>query len=166
MPRSSVHGFGLALLLVSLLLVPGRALSADGDQAAYGSTYTAEELAALDRALHAANCTREDLRFDRDRAEGRATLPLVRSLLADPLAIAPAMDRVVEGAQALAETKPRAQAWLDVAQALLEAGPAPFVPPSPSATGEVSAPFDPTKVHTPEALLDAFAEQGWGDGLP
>jgi hypothetical protein len=80
----------LVLLLGPLvLLLPAAPARAADDPP---PTYTAEELRALDRALDAANLDREDLRFDKDLAKGLGCLPLVRTLLNDPLAIAPTMD--------------------------------------------------------------------------
>ncbi|MDJ0974225.1 MAG: hypothetical protein QNJ98_07185 [Planctomycetota bacterium] len=57
-------------------------------------SYTAAELAALDRALHAANLSREDLTFRKDLAKGHACLDVVRKMLRDPLTIAPEMDAI------------------------------------------------------------------------
>ncbi|HEX5136121.1 MAG TPA: HEAT repeat domain-containing protein [Planctomycetota bacterium] len=57
-------------------------------------TFTPDELAALDRALHAGNLTREDLAFDKAQTEGRGCLPKVREMLQRPLGIAPEMDRL------------------------------------------------------------------------
>lgn len=64
--------------------------------AGWQRTYTAEELAALDRALHAGNCTREDLTFRKDLAQGLDCLPLVKQLLREPLRIAVTMDGLAE----------------------------------------------------------------------
>jgi hypothetical protein len=85
-------------------------------------TYTAEELAALDRALHAGNLDRHDLTFDKAQAEGHGCLPRVREMLEDPLKIAPEMDRLAakasgplaalaEGALLLGETAGAPGEW-------------------------------------------------------
>lgn len=66
----------------------------------YGATYTAEELAALDRALHAVNCDRGDLEFRKDLAKGTGCFPLVKEMLRDPLRIAAAMDLVARATRA------------------------------------------------------------------
>ena len=60
-------------------------------------TYTPEELAAIDRALWAANLTRDDLKFRKDYTKGHECFPWVRDMMADPLSIAPDMDGLVEG---------------------------------------------------------------------
>jgi len=81
-------------------------------------TYTPEELAALDRALHAANMTREDLTFRKDMTEGHACFEDVRALLTDPLRIAPWMDGF---AGLVTRTTPiRHPAWTAVDRAGLE----------------------------------------------
>lgn len=95
------RAFGCNLLLVLLLLVAARLLGAGlpasaEEEKAGSSTYTAEELAALDRALHAANMTPDDLTFRKDMAKGHECLPVVREMLHRPLTIAPRMDRFVE----------------------------------------------------------------------
>jgi hypothetical protein len=82
----------------------------------YDEAFTAEELKALDRALHAGNLGRADLRFDKAQAEGHGCLPLVAEMLKDPLVIAPKMCRIadhasgpiaalLEGAMLLGETE-------------------------------------------------------------
>lgn len=60
--------------------------------AEYGDSYTPEELAALDTALHAANMDRTDLEFKKDFAKGYECFPVVREMMAQPLYIAPWMD--------------------------------------------------------------------------
>ncbi len=66
--------------------------------AEYGASYTPEELAALDTALHAVNMDRTDLEFKKDFAKGYECFPVVREMMAKPLSIAPWMDRfAVEG---------------------------------------------------------------------
>lgn len=60
--------------------------------AEYGDTYTPEELAALDTALHAVNMDRTDLEFKKDFAKGYECFPVVRAMMAKPLIIAPWMD--------------------------------------------------------------------------
>ena len=89
----------VALLLLASLgaLAPG--VRAGEDAALFGGSYTAEELAALDRALHAANMTREDLRFRRDMTEGHECLDAVRAMLARPLLIAPMLDQRADRAR-------------------------------------------------------------------
>lgn len=95
--------------VLALVLMSGSLVAADPPPAPpgspYGDTYTAAELAALDRVLHAGNLTREDLTFQKDMAKGTGCLPAVKAMLRDPLLIAPAMDRIVG---ALGE---RAAAW-------------------------------------------------------
>ncbi|MBN2082704.1 calcium-binding protein [bacterium] len=58
----------------------------------YGDTYTPEELAAIDRALWAANMTRTDMTFKKDYTEGHGCFPIVKEMMNDPLTIAPWMD--------------------------------------------------------------------------
>ncbi|MDJ0522679.1 MAG: hypothetical protein QNJ90_11480 [Planctomycetota bacterium] len=78
------------ILLVVVAVPPARA----GEDEA-PPTYTPEELAALDRALHAANLTRKDLTFTKDLAKGHECLPIVKEMLRDPLEIAREMDAFV-----------------------------------------------------------------------
>ena len=80
----------LVLLVLVAWLAPG--VGAGEVPLGYGATYTAAELAALDRALHAANMDREDLRFRKDLTDGHACSQTVRDMLGDPLRIAPWMD--------------------------------------------------------------------------
>lgn len=80
--------------LAAALVATVPATAADPAPSPYGATYTAEELAALDRALHAGNCTREDLTFRKDMAKGIGCFPVVKDLLRDPLLIAPTMDAI------------------------------------------------------------------------
>lgn len=63
------------------------------------ASYTPAELAALDRALEAANLDRTDLTFRKDLAEGHAAFELVREMLHDPLRIAPSIDAFVRDAR-------------------------------------------------------------------
>jgi hypothetical protein len=65
-----------------------------GAQDLAGDTYTAEELAALDRALWAGNMTREDMRFKKDYTAGHGCFSVVKEMMHDPLRIAPWMDEV------------------------------------------------------------------------
>jgi hypothetical protein len=90
--RKIMAVLGLGLLSVGL----GRPVQAEEPTpaSAYGATYTAEELVALDRALHAGNLMREDLTFRKDMAKGTFCLPLVKALLHDPLLIAPKIDEL------------------------------------------------------------------------
>ncbi len=81
----------LWLALAGWLWLAGSPGRATGDESA-GASYTAAELEALDRALHAVNMDRRDLGFRKDVAEGHAALSVVRELLADPLRIAPEID--------------------------------------------------------------------------
>lgn len=95
------------LTLVGLTLLASGPLRADPPRAEpYGATYTPEELAALDRALHAGNLTREDLTFRKDMAKGTHCLPLVKALLHDPLLIAPKMDELVASLSTAAVADP------------------------------------------------------------
>ncbi len=72
------------LTLVLSLLVPLTTASAEEE----ASSYTPAELDAIDRALHAVNCVREDLQFDRDMAKGHACMAPVRRMLRQPLDVA------------------------------------------------------------------------------
>ncbi len=82
-------------LLVCVLVLPAQA----GDENPAPATYTDAELAALDKALHAANLTREDLTFRKDLAKGHACFDIVKDMLRDPLTIAPEMDALVAEAR-------------------------------------------------------------------
>ena len=82
----------VALLLVASLVALAPGVRAGEERGLYGDTYTAEELAGLDRALHAANMTRADLTFRKDMTKGHACFTSVRDMLRDPLAIAPFLD--------------------------------------------------------------------------
>ena len=62
----------------------------------WADTYTPGELAAIDRALWAANLTREDLNFRKDYTEGYGCFPIVRDWLAEPMWIAPGMDAMID----------------------------------------------------------------------
>ena len=73
---------------------PSAAEGTTTDEGAYGDTYTAEELAAMDTALHAVNMDRTDLTFKKDYAKGYECFPVVREMMADPLSIAAWMDKV------------------------------------------------------------------------
>ena len=88
--------FGSALLLVVGLLCSPMAAAEPPEQ----TSYTKAELAALDRALEAANLNRRDLTFCKDLAEGHAALALVREMLHDPMTIAPAIDGFVRDGRA------------------------------------------------------------------
>lgn len=63
----------------------------------WAGTYTSAELAAIDRALWAANLTREDLEFRKDYTEGYGCFPIVLDWMESPLDIAPGMDAMVAG---------------------------------------------------------------------
>jgi len=79
-----------AIIFVVIVLVARAAVPAEAD---YGDTYTPEELAAMDRALWAANMTRQDMTFKKDYTEGHGCFPAVRDMMHDPLTIAQWMDR-------------------------------------------------------------------------
>lgn len=115
----------LAATLLPLAAVAGVAGAEEGEGSAspYGTTYTPEELAALDRALHAANCDRIDLTFRKDMAKGLGCLPVVKAMLHDPLLIAPTIDAIAAatergGVEGVLDT-------LAMATALLTAGAPP-----------------------------------------
>ena len=99
-----------ALLLAVVVAAPAAAQDAE-----YGNTYTAEELAAFDTALEAGNLVRRDLTFDKALTKGHGCLPVVRAMLGDPLRIAAEMDGVVAR-----QTERAERAGPDVA-ALIEA---------------------------------------------
>jgi len=93
---SKMHwGWTGGLVVVMFLAAPLRA----DDKPKGSGTYTAAELAALDRALHAANLDRNDLTFRKDLAKGHACLSVVREMLHDPLKIAPEIDAFVAQAR-------------------------------------------------------------------
>ena len=77
-----------------------------GAASPYGATYTEAELAALDRALHAGNMTRQDLTFRKDMAKGTYCLPLVKAMLKDPLLIASKTDELVASLSRLSPADP------------------------------------------------------------
>jgi len=89
------HRLLLTGLCLCVLVLPARA----GEENPAPATYTDAELAALDKALHAANLTRADLTFTKDLAKGHACLEVVRAMLRDPLTIAPQMDAFVADAR-------------------------------------------------------------------
>ena len=89
------------VFVFSLLLALVVSSAPAGEDDPLGDSYTEAELAALDRALHAVNMDRRDLTFKKDVTEGHACLDLVRKMLADPLRIAPEMDRMVAEARAV-----------------------------------------------------------------
>ena len=93
----------LALLIPLLFLHGGGLTAGDPVEAGdpLGKSYTAAELEALDRALHAVNMDRRDLTFKKDVTEGHACLEAVRAMLADPLRIAPETDAFVAEAGAV-----------------------------------------------------------------
>jgi len=93
----------LWILFLLLLGLPAGLLGAgdvradppeDASPSNEADSYTPAELAALDRALEAANLTRTDLTFRKDMAKGLACLASVRAMLHDPLRIAPTIDRL------------------------------------------------------------------------
>ncbi|MFH1675533.1 MAG: HEAT repeat domain-containing protein, partial [bacterium] len=95
--------YWLYLVLLAILFpifVAGTSARADETVAAavpekWANTYTAEELAAIDRALWAANLTREDLSFKKDYARGYQSLPIILDWLKNPMDIAPGMDSMI-----------------------------------------------------------------------
>jgi hypothetical protein len=102
--RKTMAVLGLGLLAFG----PGGPVQAEdpASPSPYGATYTTDELAALDRALHAGNLTRDDLTFRKDMAKGTHCLPLVKALLHDPLLIAPKLDELVASLPASALANP------------------------------------------------------------
>ena len=89
--RQAPRAGWIAGLLTAVVLGTGTA----GAEPPPNTTYTNAELAALDKALAAANMDRHDLTFRKDLAEGHAALPLVMEMLRDPLTIAPGIDAFV-----------------------------------------------------------------------
>jgi hypothetical protein len=87
--RAMRTSFRLTLTLASVAIFCLLCLTSASAPADYGDTYTPEQLSALDQALHAINCTRQDLLFEKDYGKGYACFPVVREMLHDPLAIAP-----------------------------------------------------------------------------
>jgi hypothetical protein len=84
-----------AAAVLGLIMLPAALTARAGEAPAtgpYGATYTPEELAALDTALHAVNMDRTDLQFKKDFTKGYECFPVVKRMMADPLAIAPWMD--------------------------------------------------------------------------
>jgi len=61
----------------------------------WADTYTPEEIAAIERALWAANLTLEDLNFRKDYTKGYGCFPIVREWMASPIELAPGMDAMV-----------------------------------------------------------------------
>src|SRR5690348_5490747 len=90
-----------AILSVALFLLTSAAAPSD-----YGATYTPEELAAIDQALHAINCTRQDMQFEKDYGKGYDCFPVVRDMLRDPLAIAPFAEELAATAGKLNQLGP------------------------------------------------------------
>ena len=143
---------------LGLLLVGLGAQVARADPPPEGQTYTPEELRAIDRALHAVNATRADLRFRKDVAQGKASLPLVRRLLDDPLEIAPAMDRAVRDELALEKDAGPAVALLLEAASLLDEDEFDDAHRAGAArVARDAALADPAVPDGPQALLDALA---------
>jgi hypothetical protein len=129
----------IVLALPAAFVAPVRAQDAPAQEVSrYGDTYTKEELAALDRALHAGNLTREDLTFRKDMTKGIGCLPVVREMLRDPLRIAPVMDQIAREASGGFVGQLRASAYLyseDAARPLwIHARPAVQEPPAAPAT--------------------------------
>ncbi len=88
------------LIVITLLLITGGANARTAaDEVTvpdeWGDTYTADELAAIDRALWAANMVREDLSFRKDYTKGYGCFPIVREWMASPMDIAPGMDGMI-----------------------------------------------------------------------
>ena len=100
---------------------------------AFDLAYTPEELAAIDRALWAANMDRHDLRFNKDFTKGYQCFPVVRRMMDDPLIIAPFMDKFVDGlrgGQGVLIPTAAASCWENpqMAEALHEAQSQEFIP--------------------------------------
>ncbi len=55
-------------------------------------TYTADELAGVDKALKAINMDRGDMRFNKNFAKGYCAFPVTLAMMDDPMLIAPYMD--------------------------------------------------------------------------
>jgi len=110
-------------MAICILFISGLSAGAEDVQPAkadvpaeWASTYTPEELGAIDRALWAANFTREDLKFRKDYTKGYDCFPIVREMMADPLSIAPDMDKMVAGIETW--RKNIASPFAEIAQAL------------------------------------------------
>lgn len=69
-------------------------------------TYTADEIAAIERALWAGNLTLEDLNFRKDFTHGYECFPIVREWLAHPMEIAPGMDGIISGIDLVTQSVP------------------------------------------------------------
>lgn len=123
-------------LLLALLLPLSAAAAPPPPE--YGGSWTDGELAAIDRALHAANMTRKDLIFRKDLTEGHGCLPDVRAMMEDPLRIPAFMDRFVARVQGASAE--------ELAVARAAAALAPGLPP-------VSPGAPPSSLTTPEKLL-------------
>jgi len=93
----------VTILAILILLIAGAAYAQDDAVTStevpdeWAATYTAEELAAIDRALWAGNFVREDLNFRKDYTEGYECFPIVREWLQYPMDIAPGMDGIISG---------------------------------------------------------------------
>ncbi len=102
----------IASAFICVVLLTQAALAQTGDATAvevpeaWAATYTPEELAAIDRALWAANLTREDLSFKKDYTKGYQCFPIVRDMMADPLSIAADMDGMIAGIAQWQNTAP------------------------------------------------------------
>jgi hypothetical protein len=132
------------------LLVLAATLPAVAQDAPYGDTYTAEELAALDTALEAGNLVRHDLTFDKALTKGHGCFPVVKEMLWDPLRIAPGMDAIVARQRALGDGASASTAALLSAAELFvpEDGRTPLLPVVDLAPDTSS----------PEALAASLAE--------
>ncbi len=87
--------FSIQLFLIVIAFLTCTAVFADEINTSsliYGKTYTSDELAAMERALYAANMTFLDLKFEKSYAKGYECFSLVLDMMNDPLIIAQRMD--------------------------------------------------------------------------
>jgi len=86
----------LILLLPAGLMAQTRSADEITVPDEWADTYTAEEIAAIERALWAGNFTLEDLNFRKDYAYGYACFPIVKEWMVSPMDIAPGVDKIIK----------------------------------------------------------------------
>lgn len=144
-------------LAVSFVIVTLSPAFADG---LYGGTYTDEELAALDRVLHAANMTRADLTFNKHYAKGYECLPIVLDMMHDPLFIAAVMDGYAESSitRSGAAYLDRPRAALTEAMHFYTFSPLEEGARWPDRKSHWAPVAPPPKIETQEQLIDYLAD--------